>query len=399
MLLEDLQRIDSAFLQRICDDKCPESETLDFKRELPGSSDKDKHEVLKDVSAMANAAGGDIVYGISELDGSAESLAPIATEPADVAKRRLAQVLDAGLEPRCPGLKLHHAEVPGGYVLIVRVPSSYDGPHCIRSNHNRRFVLRNGTGTSDMSYEQVRSAFDRTASLSEQARKYVGERVGLIAERKTPTRLLSGPAWVLHFVPLAGIAHRQSIDLRPLYADGFLRFLGSEWGGGSRTFNFDGLAVHPGAQSDEGHYAYNHIFRNGVLEAAQVGGGKRQIDRGGPERMIVWSLDMSHFFYRAASLFLDAAKGWGFAGPAMLGVALLNVEGYELGIGDVFHRFSKVTADRPHLVPPAIWINDIDRMSLDDAIRPSLDMLWQAFGLSRCLDFDEGTGVFKPRSR
>ena len=41
-----------------------EGRTLDYKRTLPGSTDEEKREFLADVSSFANAAGGDIVYGI-----------------------------------------------------------------------------------------------------------------------------------------------------------------------------------------------------------------------------------------------------------------------------------------------------------------------------------------------
>jgi hypothetical protein len=82
---------------------------------------------------------------------------------------------------------------------------------------------------------------------------------------------------------------------------------------------------------------------------------------------------------------------------ASVGNAAVADGGYELGIGDAFHRFSKATADRPHLIPPEVWIDNLDTVSIDDALRPSIDVLWQAFGLERCLDFDAKSGVYSPR--
>jgi predicted HTH transcriptional regulator len=38
-----------------------ESETLEFKRDTYGTSDRAKQELCKDVSALANTVGGDIV--------------------------------------------------------------------------------------------------------------------------------------------------------------------------------------------------------------------------------------------------------------------------------------------------------------------------------------------------
>ena len=396
MLLQTLDQVDGAFLKKLCDDRCPESQTLDFKRDLPGNADKDKHELCKDVSSLANTEGGDLVYGIEEVSGTAGSLAPISGEAADAAIRRIAQVLDANIEPRIQGIRLRHADITGGYAILIRVPASFDGPHSVRTGHNRRFVMRNGTSTTDMSFDQVRTAFDRTASLAEQARRFIAQRLQLIVDRKTTAPLMEGPHWIVHLVPVAGLAGRRTVDLRSIYSKTFTEFLGEGWGGGSRTFNFDGLLVHPGGKQEEGYYAYNHIFRTGAIEGAQLGGANREVSPG-VEKSIVWSLDMSNFFYHSIRKFVASAKTWGFAGPAVLGVAVLNVEGYELGIGDVFHRFSRATVDRPHLILPDVWIEDIDATDLDGAIRPLMDTVWQAFGSERCLDFDENTGAFAPR--
>ena len=155
--------------------------------------------------------------------------------------------------------------------------------------------------------------------------------------------------------------------------------------------------VHPGGREDDGYYAYNHIFRSGAMEGASLGGAKRQMQPGTPERSIVWSLDMSKFFRNSVDNFLQHAKRWGFAGPAVLGVAVLHAEGYELMIGDAFHPFSKAASDRPHLILPELWIESLDTAGIDGAVRPLMDMLWQAFGAERCLDFDATTGAYRPR--
>jgi predicted HTH transcriptional regulator len=43
-----------------------ESRVLDYKERLPGDSDADKREMLADVTAFANSAGGDLIYGVKE---------------------------------------------------------------------------------------------------------------------------------------------------------------------------------------------------------------------------------------------------------------------------------------------------------------------------------------------
>ena len=253
--------------------------------------------------------------------------------------------------------------------------------------------MRNGTSTTDMTFDQLRAAFDRTATLAERARRFIEDRLQMIMNLKTPKKLIEGPLWVVHFVPIAGLAGRRAVDLKVISGE-YTKFLGHDWGGGDRTFNLDGLVVHPGGGRENIFDAYNHIFRIGALEGVSNGGAKREVSPGIP-RSLVWSLEMSQFFRSSTDLFLDAAKRWGDAGPAVLSFAVLHVEGYELLI-DV-RRFSRALSDRSHLILPETWIDNIESADIDAIVRPLMDMLWQAFGMERCLDFDATTGIYNPR--
>lgn len=93
MLADQLDKIDENLLNQVCSEQWDESPTLEFKAmpPQPAPDDKPKQEFLKDVAALANAGGGDIVYGISEISGKANALMPIqeAAHPADATRRRL----------------------------------------------------------------------------------------------------------------------------------------------------------------------------------------------------------------------------------------------------------------------------------------------------------------------
>ena len=64
-----LESVEESDLQNLRKNQVAESKILDYKETLPGNSDTDKKEFLFDVSSFANAAGGDLVYGIKEEDG------------------------------------------------------------------------------------------------------------------------------------------------------------------------------------------------------------------------------------------------------------------------------------------------------------------------------------------
>jgi hypothetical protein len=379
-------------LRELCNQRWPESQTLDFKRSLPGTGDRDKSEFLKDVCAFANASGGDLLYGVVEEGGTAKELSPIAVEAADAAKRRLGQVIDAGLEPRVAGLRMQQVPVSGGYVLAVRVPASFNGPHRYIVNNVGRFVMRNGTHTVELTYEQLRTAFDRTATLGERARRFRMDRLQAITDGDTPKRLPRGPVCVTHLIPIVAMAGTHSVDIQTLY-DQFMPYIFNDWGGASRATNLDGLVVHPLSIHDGAYLAYTQIFRSGAFEAVRFGAAMLAPE----ERKIIPSSTVSQFFRHAIRMFLDESLKLGLAGPAIVGVALLSVADYEFGLGQQFFRFNRAEADRDNLIVPASWLNDIGAaQDLDVVARPLLDVMWQAFGVRSCHEYDD-QGRWKPR--
>ena len=80
MLPIELLCIDEALLLSACSGQWLESQTLEVKQSLPGTDDKSRNEFLKDVCALANSSGGDILYGIREKSGRAPTMGRRASE-------------------------------------------------------------------------------------------------------------------------------------------------------------------------------------------------------------------------------------------------------------------------------------------------------------------------------
>ena len=387
MLKADLRSIAFADLDRLRSDRTSESSTLDLKRDLPGTSDRDKNEFLKDVCAFANGDGGDLVYGVAESDGVAAHLQPISAvlEAPDAAMRRLGQVLDAGLEPRVHGIELHSVEGEGGYFLVVRVPRSFDGPHRYHLGHHSRFVVRLGTRTADMTYEQIRAGFDRMSSLATQAEAFLDRRLSAIRSRSTWRPLRPGAVCVLHVVPLAALAGKPAGDVVATFHRHYDRLLFSDWGGGSSALNLDGVVAYPGRISDEGLPAYAQVFRSGQFEAARFAGGYFAEKDG---KRVIPSTVVSGFVREAVGKGLDVCRALGIQGPAIVRGAMLQTDGYEFGVGGDRWSRNSLYSDRSDLVLPDAWIEALGSADDVDAVaKPMLDVLWQAFGLERCIEY------------
>lgn len=374
MLPYALEKIDALVLDEICKQRFSESSTIDFKEELTKNNDQGKNELAKDVCALANADGGDLVFGIKEErdGGTAETVMPLRGESFDEASRRFLQTLEAWIKPKIRGLQIQNIPVDGGFAMIVRVPASFDGPHCTRNNNSqRRFVIRNGTITADMNYDQLRTAFDRTASLADQARKFIAQRLLLAQERKMWRPMQYDPIAIFEFAPLSGLAGRASIDIKTVdYST--LMF----WdGGGNQAMNLDGLVAYLGA--DEGLRGMTQLYRNGCVETARVAG-----ETGGEGPAAVWCDVVVDFYTKAITSILSSSKKFGISGPALMQCGVLHANNCVLETDRSYSK-SKV-ADRPHLVFPEIWIEDVSGdADVEQALMNTVEVLWQSFGYLR----------------
>jgi predicted HTH transcriptional regulator len=61
-----LSEITKPDIEALITAKIEERRTLDYKDVLPGNSDEQKKEFLYDVSSFANAAGGDLIFGLTD---------------------------------------------------------------------------------------------------------------------------------------------------------------------------------------------------------------------------------------------------------------------------------------------------------------------------------------------
>ncbi len=382
MLQVNLDEVSLNVLQRLCDEKTPESPTLEFKRILPPATPEGRQELMKDACALANGEGGDIIYGIGEKAGAAAALLPMAGLLADPTQRWMRQTLDS-VEPRINGVKVHPISDGSGLFIVLRVPASFDGPHSFQvANAGRRFVLRNGSGTTDMNIDQIRTAFDRSATIAERARDFIQGRQRRLGHRMTWKQFHPGPIAAVHWVPIAGLKARATVDIAALnnqFAD--LAF--GNWGGISRTMNLDGLVVFPGAPDPQ--LAYVQVFRNGAIEYLQTGASLRSDSKTIP------SLGITKFYREAVHKCAQLSRRLGQAGPCVVQCALMHVDDYEFVAGAPEDR-SSTRSDRSHVVLPDIWIEAIEDLKtaeqIDQIVRPMMDILWQAFDLERCFAYE-----------
>jgi hypothetical protein len=154
-----IDQLTAADLQRAVDDHVREQPDLDFKMELYGNLE----ELAKDVVAMANAAGGLLVLGIRDNNGSAQEVTPV--DLSDDEERRMHQGLRARTVPFIPDVVIrpiiletddtgHHK----GFYLIA-IGRSLIAPHGVMAQGDEKkrtyWPVRSGTTTRYLSEPEL----------------------------------------------------------------------------------------------------------------------------------------------------------------------------------------------------------------------------------------------------
>ena len=164
-LRNSLQEIEESDLQDLVDNQVRESRDLEYKLEVPGNSSGAKKGFLAEVASFANTTGGNLIIGIADDDGVASDCVGVELQSVDEGIHRLHSILEAGLDPRIPGLSIRDVELTSGnVVLIVRVPHSVIAPHMITFEKSSRFYARNSTGKYPMDVREIRAAFSLTVA-------------------------------------------------------------------------------------------------------------------------------------------------------------------------------------------------------------------------------------------
>jgi Schlafen, AlbA_2 len=130
--MADFSFFDRASFQKMVDAEIEETLTLEYKASPALSRDsKNALELCKDVSAMANSAGGQIIYGIGE-DKKTHKPTSVDDGVTDekITREWLHQILGSNIHPRIDGLSIQRIPLSDtGFGFVLSIDSTQNGPH------------------------------------------------------------------------------------------------------------------------------------------------------------------------------------------------------------------------------------------------------------------------------
>ena len=397
MIQKAVERIEKSDIESLVTDKIGEHKTLEYKLQLPGSQTDDKREFLYDVAALANAAGGDIIFGIAdERDSSGRATGiPAAAEGVNVEnisreKQRIEHLVRDGIDPRIPGITFQQIDgFTNGPVLVMRIPKSWISPHMVTFGGVSRFYSRNNAGKYPLNAGEIRSAFLASSAVGERLRQFRLARIAKAIEDDLPIPLSSGLKLLLHLIPLSALdpsnmrdvasetAQKHYVSMTPVSDPGAFNY----------RYNFDGWLGFASGIS-----AYVQLFRSGAIEAGE---GALHLFRWTHQSRKLPVSVVENALVAALTRFLSVQKELAVPLPIALMLTLVGVKGFSLIIPQRFSVYSNTPIDRDILQFPEVMVDDYDRPA-HVVLRPVFDALWQSGGFEKSLNYDDN-GDWKAR--
>ncbi len=366
-----LDEINEGILQSLIGNGIPEGETIEYKSELPGKSEKDRKELCADVSSFANSKGGDVIYGIKAEKGIPKELVGLDVNQ-DQEMMRLEQKISSGIDPKIPGLQIRSVNLENGkMIIVIRIPRSWIKPHMVTFN-DFRFHIRRGARKDFLDVNELREAFTFSETIFEQMKRFCAGQIIKILSEDTVVKLHERPKMVIHIIPYSFLNPRKRIDLKN--AAKMIKLMTPL--GGILThyrFNIDGFLTYGKAPSSESVSCYLQLFRSGIIESVDsYSVGDYNDGKFVPQYF-------EDHLKEALQDYLELLMQFRVDTPIMIKMNMLGVKGHKMGISDLFPQISNLPIDKDHLDVPEVIIDSYD-FNFSAVLKELSDYVWQAAG-------------------
>jgi hypothetical protein len=371
--------------------KVGERRTLDYKETLNVGSDDEKREFLYDVSSFANAAGGDLVFGIKDQKDStgkptgfpemAVGLPNLGNASAEIA--RLESLIISAIAPRIPGIQF---QVIGGFekgsVLHIRIPKSWVAPHMVTFKNATRFYSRNSTGKYNLDVQELRSAFVLSEGFRERLKRFRDSRVAAVIAGETPVPIKANGKVILHLVAASSLELSNRLNISASTASELqVLFKPPHVSGWNQRFNLDGLLTYSSYRDN-----YAQIFEVGAIEAVDTHPLDTNLRQAveGQKLLIIPTTSFEREIISSTDQYLKVLQKLGVSPPVFVFVTFVGAKGYRVPVNN-WELSAEI--DRDTLFLPEVLIEDFN-VDPNRSLKPIFDGLARAAGLFGSLNYD-----------
>ncbi|MDD2745348.1 MAG: ATP-binding protein [Candidatus Gracilibacteria bacterium] len=387
MLNKPIQNITLEDFHALVESGARESINMDFKQFYSTTEPGKKADFLADISAFANTSGGDLIYGIKEVDGVASEVTSFDVADHDQELLSITSLVQEGIEPR---IQMEGRFIPFDekFLLIIRVKKSWLPPHrVVHSGSSKivnRFFARKSNGNYPMDISEIRRTFVSSETLNEKIASFRTKRlIDIGSDRVSSLSLKAGGKFVLHILPINALLGESSFDINATHNNAVQHLYPIRKSAFNTRINYEGLATYAGELTNVSSYV--QLFRNGTLEATESGGFTEIIRDS--ERYIP-SLSYEQALIKSLDRYMQFMRDVGLVGPFSIHLSLLGAKGCKLAVAPSGFLDEYFPIDRDILETPDALVEDSEG-NPEQILRPMFDTIWNACGLPRSLNFDE----------
>lgn len=370
-----------------------EGRRIDYKAALPEAGEKGVRSFLTDVCALANSAGGFLVYGVEELrdeagdaTGIPAAVCGIGEVNVDESIRAWQQRITQSIEPVLIG---HRVRIINGFegeqkVLLVFVPKSLFAPHRVNYQGKKDFYVRHDRSNLPMDIGEIRQAFVEAKEIPRRIDELRRLGISRILAGETPVDLLlATPIFVCHVIPLSSFAQDAAVDVVSLAGRGSISIMGEHAGNG--RLNADGFVFRGGMNGDHGR-CYAQVFRSGAVEMVATIADVASL-RPGRSIPLLPSQWQESGFLGSMSDAMAVLRDLHVPPPVYVGLALLRVHGIAMALPQRYLEQGQPIDKDLLIVPPVISETLAERP--DHLLHAAFDAIWQASGFPGSPYYDE----------
>jgi hypothetical protein len=384
MLPRNIDEITLEHIEELVSSGISEGPRLEFKRDLYGNKDADRKEFAADVSAFANAGGGDLIIGISD-EGDSDAgaqLCGVEIANADALKQQTGEFLNSAFQPQIIGIRVRWIPMKERRgILLIRVPRSWQSPHRATARGGSHFYVRTENGKQQMSVDELRHAFLRGDEVAQRMRKFRQDRLALLEADEGPLPMEQQQSHlVLHFLPYASFAENFSVNFEQDQYHSICPLGSNKY---NTIYSLDGLVRYSGPEyPSEPARAFTTLFRSGVVEFvdkvfSKIDSDERPIEVVHLERSLFEALHCVQTCYKQLNI----------TEPVYVALSVLRARGLKLDPGA--RQSITFPYRRDRIVLPEISLGHNGEISPVDAIRGVCNLLWNAFGKLQSQSFNK----------
>ncbi|MBI5679362.1 MAG: ATP-binding protein [Methanobacterium sp.] len=385
MIDKDINQITEEDLNSLKEDEVPEGKKLDYKEILPGNSQDNKKEFLKDVSAFANTSGGLLIYGISEGSDNAipEEIKGLDISNPDDEITRLENMIRNGIEPKISPIEMISIRLSdsGKVIILVKVPKSWRSPHRVTLRGHNKFYLRISNSNHEMDVSELRNAFNLSETLTEKIKRFREDRLSNIIADEGPVGMNNSAKTVIHIIPLNSFDPGQISDLNNIYNNN-QNFQPISTHKSKERYNLDGLIAYTERTSN-----YIQIFRDGIIEAVDENLLDTRYDGN-----VIPSGIYEKEILEAIKKYLAILEDLGVETPILIFISLIGVKGYAMATNARAYKLEHLRPhyliDRDVLLLPETLLENYG-IEIEKSLKLSFDSLWNACGYPESRNYNE----------